>query len=672
MAAGDGAAKVTQGQFQARGGAAVPSGAARRRAAKGILGKTGTTASTRSAGDFRLRILATSDLHAHLMPYDYAWDQPLDNVGLTRTASLIRAARQEVTDSILIDNGDFLQGSPLGELYAADHMRSDGPHPVIAAMNEIGYDAAALGNHEFSFGLPFLQAALSAARFPVICANAVRTLGADPGGDSPFVPPVKILDRTLTSPSGERASIRIGLVGLLPPQVAQWEVKHLSGRIVVRDAVEAARAWAGRLRAMGADLVIALCHSGIGPSEAIEGMENAAVPIARLDGIDALVAGHIHLPFPGPDLPLSPDIDPAAGRLCGKPAVMAGAWGSHLGLIDLDLRLRGGRWRIAGHRSEARPIARRQPDGRLLPLCPSDPRIEAVVQTAHRITLAHVREPIGRTDAPMHSYFARLADSAALQLIHAAQLDWLTQVAAETGNRHLPLLSAASPFKSGGRGGPDYFTDIPAGDLAHRHVSDLYVFPNAVRALLIDGATLAEWLERAAAQFLQLAPGRSDQPLFDPDAPSYNFDTIAGVGYEIDLRAPARYDLHGHLARPEARRIGGLVHQGRPVEPDAQFLIATNNFRAAGGGGFPGIGTAAVVAQPLALNSEVIRAYICRHRSLAPRPAHNWRLAPMPAGTGAWFDTGPRARAHLGEAIGLTVEPLGETRTGFLRCRLLF
>jgi 2',3'-cyclic-nucleotide 2'-phosphodiesterase / 3'-nucleotidase len=624
-------------------------------------------------GEYQFRILATTDLHAHVLPYDYTFDQPLSSTGLARTATLIRSARAEVRNSILVDNGDFLQGSPLGELIAQDGFLANGdPHPIITAMHAVGYDAGTIGNHDFSFGLPYLRASLAQANFPFVCANAVVRKAANMARDRHLIAPSTILERKLISDTGQEAILKIGVIGFLPPQLEVWENSHISGQVFTRDIVKAAQTWVPRLRADGADIVVALCHSGFDQTAHGDGLENAAVPLARVEGIDAIISGHIHLAFPDGGPNQWPHVDRVLGTICGKPAVMAGFWGSHLGLIDLDLTLGQDGWRIRDFRSSTRAISCRDANGKLRALVRSDRAVSRVVRGAHNATLAHVRKLVGKSDAPMHSYFARIADSAALQLVHDAQRSWLIDAVRDSPYEGMPVLSAASPFKSGGRGGPENFTDVPAGDIALRHIADIYVFPNTICAVEVTGAVIAKWLERSAAQFHQLSPGTAGQPLIKAEAPSYNFDTIAGVCYQIDLEAAPRYDVDGALLNPSAQRIHGLTHAGKPLDPKARFLVATNNFRAYGGGGFPGLDGNSVILEPQTLNAEVIRHYVTRMQQLSPRPARNWRLMAPTAGTGAWFDTGPRATAHMAEAHGLDITPQGLTRQGFLRCQLRF
>lgn len=623
-------------------------------------------------GRFRLRIMATSDLHGHILPYDYAADRPLPAAGLARTATLITAARAEEPNCLLVDNGDFLEGTPLAELTALNGTLAAGDiHPVIAAMNAVGYDAAAVGNHEFSFGVPFLERALADAAFPTLCANALRSKGPRPTDDQLFRPATLLLTRRLRNRSGETADVCIGLIGLLPPQVTLWEKSNLQGRIVTRDILEAATDWIAHLRSAGADLIVALCHSGIGDSTHVPDMENAAIPLARLPGIDALIAGHVHMAFPGPWVAATADIDPIRGSLCGKPAVMAGYRGSHLGIIDLDLATDGRRWTLRDFKCEARAVSEsRGPRGATVPVA-NDPRVERAVAPAHAATLAFIRRPIGLSDRPMHSYFARIADSAALDLVHQAQLDWLSSAVEGGEYAHLPRLSAASPFKSGDRAGPANFTDIPAGQIVVRHVADLYTYPNALRALVITGQMLSDWLERSAAQFWTLEPGTCDQPLIDAQAPAYNFDVISGVSYLIDPTQPPRFDQVGRLLDPHAHRVRDLRHNGAPVAADDLFTIATNNFRAAGGGGFPSLGDARLLAAPACLTRDILRRYIERRTLLLPRNHHHWAIAPLPPETGGWFDTGPGALDFANEMTALGITPVGPTDDGFLRCRWL-
>ena len=217
------------------------------------------------------------------------------------------------------------------------------------------------------------------------------------------------------------------------------------------------------MTADGADLVIALCHSGIGPAEPEEGLENAATALAALPGIDALVAGHSHLVFPGPGFTDLPGVDAQKGTLMGKPAVMAGSYGSHLGVIDLVLQQDAGAWRVGAAQVRGDPCVRRATTAEPAPRAAA---VLAATRADHDRTIAHVRRPVGHSDIPLTTYFAALPGNAALALIARAQAWHVKSRLAGTPYADLPLLSAASPFKMGGRGGPDFYTDIPAGSIA--------------------------------------------------------------------------------------------------------------------------------------------------------------------------------------------------------------
>ncbi|MBE3640405.1 bifunctional 2',3'-cyclic-nucleotide 2'-phosphodiesterase/3'-nucleotidase [Mangrovicoccus algicola] len=623
-----------------------------------------------AANQAHLRLMETTDIHVHVFPYDYYADKETDTVGLARTAALIGDIRAEAGNSILLDNGDFLQGNPMGDYIAYERGMQDGQtHPVIDAFNALGVEASTLGNHEFNYGLPFLKAALAGAGCPVVSANVVTAMGATPDQDETLLPPYVILDRQITDGAGEAHPIRIGVIGFVPPQILQWDRHHLEGQVETRDIVEAAEAWVPVMKAEGADIVVALCHSGIGPAAHEPGMENAAVPLAAVEGIDVIFTGHSHQVLPGPDYEGYEAVDAAAGRIHGKPAVMAGFWGSHMGLVDLLLERGADGWRIAGAECEARPIYLRGEDRSITAQVESDPAVLVAAEAAHEETLAYIRRPVGRTDAPLYSYFALVADDPSVQIVSQAQEWYIAQMMAGTEWEGLPILSAAAPFKAGGRGGPDYYTDVAPGDVAIKDVADLYLYPNTVRAVKIDGATLREWLERSAGAFLQVAPGSQDAPLLDPDFRSYNFDVIDGVSYRIDLSQPARYDEEGAVAAPEAHRIVDLSFGGKPVAPEQVFIVATNNYRASGGGSFPGAVPENIVFEGPDTNRDVIVRYIVEQGTVSPEADGNWSFVPM-EGTSVVFDTGPGGQDFAEAVTGVAIEPVGEAAGGFFRYRI--
>lgn len=623
-----------------------------------------------AANQAHLRIMETTDLHVHVFPYDYYGDKPNDTLGLARTASIVDAIRAEATNSILVDNGDFLQGNPMGDYIAYQRGMKDGDiHPVIAAMNVLGYDCGTLGNHEFNYGLDFMFKVLNGANFPLVCANLTKgELAADARQDQLFLKPYVILDRKVKDGAGAEHAIRVGLIGFVPPQIMSWDAKHLAGKANARDIVKAAQAWVPQMREEGADIVIALSHSGIGQQDYAENLENASVPLAAVDGIDAIVTGHSHLDFPGPKFDKIAGVDNAKGLISGKPGVMGGFWGSHLGLIDLLIEREGGAWRVVSSTSEARPIYRRE-DKKIIAEVGDKPEVLAAAQKEHEATLAYVRTPVGKSAVPLYSYFALVADDPSVQIVSQAQTWYIKDMLKDTEHKDLPVLSAAAPFKAGGRGGADYYTDVPAGDIAIKNVADLYLYPNTVQAVVINGEQVRNWLEMSAGIFNQVKAGASDEALINGDFPSYNFDVIDGVTYQIDLAEPPKFDKDGNAINPSANRIKNLSFNGQPIDPVQKFVVATNNYRAGGGGHFPDIAADKVVFVAPDTNRDVVVRYIIDQGTINPAADANWTFAPL-ANTSVTFDSGPKARQFLSQVKGVTIEDAGEAADGFARFRI--
>jgi 2',3'-cyclic-nucleotide 2'-phosphodiesterase / 3'-nucleotidase len=624
------------------------------------------------ANQAHLRLMETTDIHVNLLPYDYYADKPNDTMGLSRTATLIANFRKEAANAFLMDNGDLLQGSPMGDYVAYERGMKDGDvHPIIKGMNVLGYEASTLGNHEFNYGLSFMDKVLAGANFPFVCANLVRgtTLASNPRDDKLYLKPYVILDKQIVDGAGTMQPIRIGVIGFVPPQIMIWDAKNLQGNVATRDIVQAASAWVPVMKEEGADIVVALAHTGIDVKKA-DMMENAAFFVAGVPGVDAVFTGHQHLVFPGPkDFAGLEGVDEKKGALQGKPAVMGGFWGSHMGLIDLLLERDGGKWKVVSAISEARPIFERV-DRANKPTVQDDARVVAAVETDHEATLDYVRRPVGKTSAPLYSYFALVADDPSVQIVSQAQIWYLKDLLKDTEWNDLPLLSAAAPFKAGGRGGPDYYTDVPAGSVAIKNVADLYLYPNTVRALAVTGAQVKEWLEMSAGIFKQVEPGKADQMLINGDFPSFNFDVIDGVTYRIDLSQPPKYDPKGVVLNASANRIKELSFEGKPIDPAAKFVVASNNYRAGGGGNFPEINASKIIFEAPDTNRDVIVRYIVQEGIVNPSADGNWSFAPLP-GTSVLFDTGPKGKAFVNDVKGVKIEEAGEGENGFARYRIL-
>lgn len=610
----------------------------------------------------KLRILATSDLHMNLNGFDYYTDAPEPTIGFTRTASLIRAARHEAEGDLvlLFDNGDSLQGTPIGD-WAMGPAKA--PHILMQAFGDLGYDAIGLGNHDFGFGLDVLDRVLADAPCPVICSNAHRTDMASVWQDH------VILHRT-AQVQDQKIPLKIGVFSVLPPQTSKWEAHHLQDKVVMDDILTCARDKVQALQTQGCDLILALAHTGLGSADATPGLENAIVPLAAIDGIDALIAGHSHLTLPGAAHDGIEHVDAARGLVHGKPVVMPGSAGSYLGLIDLTLgATEAGGWSVRDRRAELRPVcpphSKGSPDSVV-----EDPRLLGIFANGHAETRKRSAEPVGRSDRHLHSFFSFCAQDRGLSLVAAAQAAGLRPYLVDTQFRDLPVLSAVSPSKFGGRAGPRFFTNVPPGEICLRHVNDLYVFPNELQAVVVTGEQIQDWLDMSVGVFNQLSPDHQTA-LVDPNRAGHNFDVLQGLTYQIDLSQPPRFGADGGLIDPGHRRVQDIRHDGRPLMSDQRFVVALNNYRAIGGGLFPFVDHVDRITLPVLSIQRLLQDYLSGQ--LPPDPLeqtpHPFRFAPMNA-CQTTLRTGQAARQHLAEIAEFEPHIVGSDKEGFLLIRL--
>jgi 2',3'-cyclic-nucleotide 2'-phosphodiesterase / 3'-nucleotidase len=585
-----------------------------------------------------LAVLETTDIHSNVLGYDYYKLAADPSFGLDRTATLIAQARREFANTLLLDNGDTIQGNALGDYQALAHpLRCDQTLAIYKAMNKLGYEGGGVGNHDFDYGLPYLaqvtgsrfdvdgvgkRKRCAGAAFPIVLAN-VYSLKTH----KPLFEPYRIIDKRISALDVHgkpfTATVKVGIIGLTTPGIMAWDKRWLDGKVYAEGVREAAQKYIPQMRAKGAQLVVAISHGGIDGADYSPRMENAGYHLAQVPGIDAMLLGHAHAVFPDAASKAAqfnlPGIDKAKGAVFGVPTVMASLWGRHLGVVALRLRHDGKRWVADKERTTVEVRSIERPDKSFVP---ADPGMMALVASEHAGTIGYVKTPIGESDFRMSTYFADVGDVSAIEVVNDAQADYVKKYVAANLPQYanLPVLSMAAPFKAGAAGPGDY-TDVPAGKLALNNAADLYLYPNTLAAVKVSGAELKAWLERAAGRFNTIDPARTEpQELVNMSFPSYNFDmpTSDEVSYEIDVTAPA------------GKRIGKLAWRGAPVRDDQEFIVATNNYRASGGGGFPGLdGSKTVIASP-DTNRDALIAYIRGRKQLtrANAAAHrSWRFA---------------------------------------------
>ncbi|MCR8962123.1 bifunctional 2',3'-cyclic-nucleotide 2'-phosphodiesterase/3'-nucleotidase [Brevibacillus halotolerans] len=612
----------------------------------------------------KLRLMETTDIHTNVVNYDYYKDAPTDQFGLAKTATLIKKARAEVTNSVLFDNGDLIQGNPLGDFIHEKGLKDGDVHPIYKAMNLLDYEVGNIGNHEFNFGLDYLQASLKGAKFPYVNANIyIDDKDNNPDNDKNYFTPYHIFEKKVKDETGKEVTIKIGAIGFAPPQVTAWDKGHLEGKVIAKDIIETANKFVPQMKKEGADIIVAIPHSGFEKAPAKGNDENAVYYLSKVEGIDAILFGHAHKLFPSKDFDGIEGVDTAKGTINGIPSVMPGFWGDHLGVIDLTLKQVDGKWQVVDSTTEARPVYDAATKKALVE---ADKDILNAVKEDHENTLGYVRGPVGETKAPINSFFALVNDDPSVQIVSNAQRWWAEKATQGTEYEGTPILSAAAPFKAGGRNGAEYYTDIKAGTIAVKNVSDLYIYPNTIKAVLIDGSQVKEWLERSAGQFNQIDPTKKEEQALVNDAfPTYNFDTLDGVEYQFDLTQPSRYDIKGTLVNEKANRVINLQYNGKPVDPKQKFIVVTNNYRAFGGGNFPGIDGSNVIIDSPDENREVLINYIKEQKSFNPTADGNWGFAPIKGDMKVTLTSSPKAK-EVAEKLGY-IKYIGEGENGFAK-----
>lgn len=548
----------------------------------------------------------------NILPYDYHADRTVGGWGLSRTAKLIDEARGEVANSILLDNGDCLFGSALGE--GQSLAAGEALHPMIRAMNHLNYDAMNLGNHDFDQGQAAMFRAIRGAGFPVLTANAALPEDTDQSHIQPYV----LLHRKVEDSLGGQQDITIGVIGFLPPNSLH------QAKIKTADILATAYQYVPQMKAQGADVIVALAHSGLGAQDHSPDMENVLHPLSLVPGIDALIGGHTHQVFPA----IGAEVN---GFLNGVPTVMPGFWGSHLGVIDLAIDQREGNWTVC-HGTACLKAVSDEVTGNGLALG----AFEALFTDLHNTTCAAMRARVGETVSPLNNYLTLVGADSATRLVQQAMLDHAHLCKDALDLPDLPILAASAAFKSGGFGGPDYYTALPSGPLTQRSLADLYMFPNSFALVKVTGAFLRNWLERSCSIFNQVLPGRKAVQLKDDGVPGYIHESVLGLTYQVDLTQPSRFTPSGALADPNASRLRALQHNGQPVRDDDEFLLATTDYRVLGGGNYPLPDSADVLpVAPIEIR-DLLADYVANHGRIDIDATPIWQFQPVQDAS-VWF-----------------------------------
>jgi 2',3'-cyclic-nucleotide 2'-phosphodiesterase/3'-nucleotidase len=516
---------------------------------------------------YSLTVLGTTDLHGHVFNWDYFKDAEYKDTagnaqGLARISTLVNAVRKEKgrANTLLLDAGDTIQGTPLTYYYAkVDPITAKGGpvHPMAQAMNAIGYDAVALGNHEFNYGIETLRKFESQCRFPLLGANALDAKTLKPAFPPYFMKTFHVKGAP---------SVKVAVLGLTNPGIAIWDKAYVQGKLTFPGLEEQAAKWVPKLRSMGADVVVVSAHSGSSGTSSygdqLPYVENSAALVAQqVPGIDAILVGHAHVEIP--ELKVT---NTATGRtvVLSEPL----AYAERLSVFDFELVFAKGKWTVESVAASVRnsnSVA-------------DDPKITRLLKDEHDVVVAYVNQVVGTATETLTTVEARYKDAPIIDLITKVQEDVVKAALVGTEYASLPVIAQASPFSR--------TSEIPAGNVTIRDLSSLYVYDNTLVAKVLTGAQVRAYLEYSANYFVQTAAGAVidvEKLTNANNRPDYNYDYVSGLTYDIDI------------AQPEGSRIKNLAYGGAALDDAQRFVLAVNNYRANGGGAFPHVASATEV-----------------------------------------------------------------------------
>ncbi|WP_072314331.1 bifunctional metallophosphatase/5'-nucleotidase [Agrococcus sp. Marseille-P2731] len=568
------------------------------------------TAAAAAPGDpVELTILSTTDTHGHVLNWDYFANAPYpagEELGLARAGTVIEQVRAERGDDsvLLFDNGDAIQGTPLTYLTGLREpvTETGDTHPMAAAFNALDYDAQVVGNHEYNYGLDLLETYDAQLDAPLLGANAVDAATAEP-----VLPPTTMVERTI-----DGQTVQVGVIGVVAPGVRVWDRAIVEGILEFEDQVETVERYVPELEAAGADLVVVLAHTGLDPEAQVYDpaalQENLATSVARVPGVDVVVAGHSHQ-----DNPEVIVEQPGGGHAIVTQPVY---WGGSVSQVELTLVPSGDGFEVDW--ADAAPTGQQlTTSGEVA----EHTDVVAAVQEQHQATVDYVNTQIATLTETMSGATSRFEDTALLDFVNEVQTATVRDALVGTEHEGATVISQASPFNRD--------VVFQAGPVTVRDMAALYIYENTLLAVELTGAELRDYLEWSARYFIEQEVGAPITAevagAFDPAAnrpiPDYAYDVVDGIEYVFDI------------SQPVGERLVRFQHEdGSAIADDDTFVMGINNYRQSGGSGYPHVADAPVVYDGLLELRQLLIDYAIERGTIDPAEFAdvNWSLTTTP------------------------------------------
>ncbi len=532
----------------------------------------------------KLRIIGTTDIHGQLNSKDYEQGVDYNNGGLARLYDLIQKTRSEVpAESVItLDTGDVIFDYTTEYIFAENQQEIQ---PIFQAMTRIGYDAITLGNHEFDYGYEYILRQLNGTGLKDI--TVVSNVTDSKTGEYPFLENMMIT-RTLTSSAGNKIEVKVGIIGQTIPTLSS-KTHSYTGILKTEDMVENAKTQAAKLKEMGADVIIALSHTGIGPENPEPNFKNVAYALTKIEDIDVVVCGHEHNLFPTTDMTSPyyqlPNVDRKTYLMNGKNVIMAGNRGSALGVVDLTLSIYKDTKRIAERTSELRMVTDKNTT--------ENKEIASAFGAWEEKLLHYSTDIIAKLkDGELiQNFFGMLGDNAAIQLLNDAKIDYAKRYVQTSGSQYkdYPVI-AASTYMAYGAADVEDFINIH-DDITESELSAIQPYNNYLYLYTITGKQVKEWLEWSASAYestvnsSKWSAGTMNDLMTENGLKSLireewlndwsSFFVFDGIDYVIDPFSEPRYDVSGNKISM-GERVTSLTYNGKPVTNDMVFLLATN------------------------------------------------------------------------------------------------